>query len=46
MNTDIVESGSDVLVEYYRPDTIKSDLAREVFLMPDLATSGSVKGGF
>jgi hypothetical protein len=34
-NPDMLESGSTFLHRYYRPETLKSDLARRVFVLPD-----------
>jgi len=34
-NRDLVEDGRRLLERYYRPETLDSDLARRVFLLPD-----------
>lgn len=34
-NRDLLDDGKGVLGRYYRPETLGSDLARRVFLMPD-----------
>ena len=34
-NPDMLESGSTFLNRYYLPETLKSDLARRVFILPD-----------
>jgi hypothetical protein len=31
---------AEVLLRYYRPETLQSDLARRVFLMPDRLLTG------
>ena len=35
-NTDLLTRGKAVLEAYYRTETLDSDLARKVFLMPEL----------
>jgi hypothetical protein len=32
---DLLDWQNSILLRYYRPETLKSDLARQVFLMPD-----------
>lgn len=34
-NRDLFEAGNEVLLDYYRQETLQSELARRVFLMPD-----------
>ena len=34
-NPDLLVSGRTLLARYYRPETLESDLARRVFVMPD-----------
>jgi hypothetical protein len=34
-NPDLLEWNNSVLLKYYRKETLESDLARDVFLMPD-----------
>lgn len=38
-NTDLFDWKNSILQKYYRPETLRSPLAREVFLMPDLFCS-------
>lgn len=35
-NPDVLAWGPNILSRYYREDTLKSDLAKSIFLMPDL----------
>ena len=35
LNRDLFDWNNSVLLRYYRPETLHSDLARRVFLMPD-----------
>jgi hypothetical protein len=34
-NSDLFDWKNSILLKYYRPETLRSDLARRVFLMPD-----------
>jgi hypothetical protein len=38
-NADLLEWNDGILRRYYRDETLRSDLAREVFMMPDRWTS-------
>ena len=40
-NADLLDSGGAFLDRYYQPGTLKSDLARKVFLLPDRCPGGS-----
>ena len=37
-NPDLIGNGKSILSTYYRADTLKSDLARNIFLLPDRGT--------
>ena len=37
-NADLTTGGLAFLNTYYRPETLSSDLARKIFLMPDRAS--------
>ena len=36
-NRDLLDRGSSILKRYYRDDTLRSSLARDVFVLPDAA---------
>ena len=38
LNSDLLTSGRSLIEGYYRPETLQSDLARRVFLLPDVGT--------
>lgn len=39
-NPDLLEAKNAVLLRYYQPETLQSQLARSVFQMPDLSVRG------
>ena len=43
-NRDLFAPKNGLLLKYYRPETLKSDLARRVFLMPDRGRRRSLLG--
>jgi hypothetical protein len=41
-NTDLLRWDDNILLKYYRPETLTSDLAKRVFLFPDKLQPGQV----